>query len=36
MKDDPIFIHEDNQSRICIAKNSKFHGRAKRFDIKNN
>ena len=30
----PITIMEDNQSAIAMAKNSKFHGRAKHIDIR--
>ena len=31
---DPIVINEDNQSAICIAKNSKGHPKTKHIDIK--
>ena len=30
----PIVVFEDNQSTICMAKNPKFHGRAKHIGIK--
>ena len=30
----PVRIHEDNQSTICIAKNHQYHGRSKHIDIK--
>ena len=30
----PTTIHEDNQSTICMAKNSQSHGRSKHVDIK--
>jgi hypothetical protein len=32
--DSPTMIFEDNQSAICIAKNSVFHGRTKHIGIK--
>ena len=31
---EPIIIYEDNQSAICMAKNSQFHGRTKHIEIK--
>ena len=29
-----MIIYEDNQSAICMAKNPKFHGRAKHIDLR--
>ena len=30
----PTVIHEDNQSAICIAQNTQYHGKTKHIDIK--
>ena len=31
---DPMVLYEDNQSSICMAKNHRFHRRAKHIGIK--